>query len=209
MERFLNIGVCLLAFLAVAGLAATAVMVVAADRGGGGEVSQNDGVPAPAATATRVLDAHVKEAPNPAREIPDLTENQIAEVKSLLDSDPSLKSLLAGESYTIRQMGPWVSGGEREFIGALVRIGLDNPVDFDGVLPIAESYDKPEDGSGELYVDGGHVQRLQAQGIEVLRILIDLNKDKIVTIDVEKAATLHIDYEYGAKPPLRNPLSNE
>ena len=110
--------------------------------------------------------------------------------------DPSLKSLLAGGTYTIQEMGPWVSGEEREFVGAVVEVGLDKPVAYDGFLPIAESYDKPGDGSGELYVDGGRSYRLQAQGIEKLSISVDLNKDKVVTIEVEKAANVDIHYGY-------------
>ena len=187
-----------------------AIMAVTFDRGRMDVVPRYYGAPAPAATATRDLDAYIKEVPNPAREVPELTENQVEEVKSLLNSDPSLKSLLAGGTYAIQEMGPWVSGGrEREFIGAVVQVGLDKPTAYDGFLPIAESYDKPEDGSGELYVDGGHMQRLRAEGIERLAILVDLNKDKVVTIEVEKAASLNIDYGYGSQPPIRNPLSDE
>ena len=185
-----------------------AIMAVTADTGRMSEVPQYYGAPAP--TATRDLDAYIKEVPNPAREVPELTENQVEEVKRLLNSDPSLKSLLAGGAYAIREMGPWVSGGrEREFIGAVVEVVLDSPVAYDGFLPIAESYDKPEDGSGELYVDGGRAQRLQAQGIEILSISVDMNKDKVVTIEVEKAATLNIDYEYGSQSPILDPLSDE
>ena len=214
MKRFLNIGALALAILAVAALAATAVMVITADRGD--EAPRYDGgipgtpapatvdydayigapTPAPAEPATHALDAYIKEVPNPAREVPDLTENQVAEVKRLLNSDPSLNSLLAGESYAIEEMGPWVSGGEREFVGAVVEVALDSPVSYDGFLPIAESYDKPEDGSGELYVDGGRSYRLRARGIEKLSISVDLNKDKVVTIEVEKAASLNIDYGF-------------
>ena len=213
MKRFLNIGAATLAILSTAALAATAAMIITADRGGDfprydgvipgtpppATVDYDDyiGAPAPAEPATRDLDAYIKEVPNPAREVPELTENQVEEIKRLLNSDPSLKSLLAGGTYAIQEMGPWVSGGrEREFIGAVVQVGLDKPTAYDGFLPIAESYDKPEDGPGELYVDGGHMQRLRAEGIERLSISVDLNKDKVVTIEVEKAASLNIDYGY-------------
>ena len=186
-----------------------AIMAFTADTGRMGEVPQYYGAPAPAPTATRDLDAYIEEVPNPAREVPDLTENQVEEVKRLLNSDPSLKSLLAGESYAIQEMGPWVSGEEREFVGAVVEVALDSPVSYDGFLPIAESYDKPEDGSGELYVDGGRAYRLRAQGIERLSISVDLNKGKVVTIEVEKAATLNIDYGYDSQSPILDPLSDE
>lgn len=187
MERFLKIAVGASVVLAVAALVATAFMVLTADRGG--EVSRDGGVPAPAATAMPVSlyeDPDYEEDPNPPREIPDLTENQIAEVKRLLKADPNLNSLLAGESYAVLGMGPWVSGGkEREFIGALVDVELDNPVSFNGVLPIAISYEKPVD-SDELYFDGGQMS-LRAQGIEKLSVLVDLNKGKVITIEVSKS----------------------
>ena len=218
MRRFLNIGALALAILSTAALAATAAMVMTADRGGEDEAPRYDGgipgtpapaavdygayirapapAPAPAATATVARDVYIEEVTNPAREVPDLTENQVAEVKRLLSSDPSLNSLLAGESYAIEEMGPWVSGEEREFVGAVVEVVLNSPVSYDGFLPIAESYEKPEDGSGELYVDGGRSYRLQAQGIERLSISVDLNKDKVVTIEVDKAANVDIHYGF-------------
>ena len=93
-------------------------------------------------------------------------------------------------------MGPWVSGEEWEFIGALVEIALNNPVDYEGFLPIAESYDKPEGGSGDLYADGGRSYRLQARGIKKLDVLVDLNKGKVVAIEVSEAASVNIDYGY-------------
>ena len=133
MKRLLNIGALALAILSTAALAATAAMVMTAYRGG--DFPRYDGgipgtpapvdydvyigapapppAPAPAATATVARDVYIEEVANPAREVPDLTENQVAEVKRLLNSDPSLNSLLAGESYSIEEMGPWVSGGER------------------------------------------------------------------------------------------------
>lgn len=87
-----------------------AIMAVTFDRGRMDVVPQYGGAPAPAATATRDLDAYIKEVPNQAREVPELTENQVEEIKRLLNSDPSLKSLLAGGTYAIQEMGPWVSG---------------------------------------------------------------------------------------------------
>ena len=197
MDRFLQISAVVSAFLAAAALAVLAIMAIAEDTDAPPDAQIPAPTPAPATPATPVQDAPVEEPDAPDRELPNLTENQVAEVKSLLSADPSLKSLLAGESYAIESMGPWVSGEEWEFIGALAEIALDNPVSYDGFLPTAESYDKPEDGSGELYVDGGRSYRLRAQGIEKLDILVDLNKGKVVTIEVSKAASVNIDYGYG------------
>ena len=197
MDRLLHISAVVSAFLAAAALLALAIIAAAEDA----DATPADAqipvpTPAPATPATPVQDARVEEPDDPDRELPSLTENQIEKVKSLLSADPSLKALLAGESYAIEGIGPWVSGEEWEFIGALVEIALDSPVDYDGFLPTAESYEKPEDGSGELYVDGGRSYRLQAQGIEKLDVLVDLNKGKVVTIEVSKAASVNIDYGY-------------
>ena len=85
---------------------------------------------------------------------------------------------------------------EREFVGAVVEVILNSPVSYDGFLPIAESYEKPEDGSGELYVDGGRSYRLRAQGIERLSVSVDLNKDKVVTIEVSEAVSVNIHYGF-------------
>ena len=197
MRRLQNIGAAAPVFLATAALAALAIMASAAEDADAPPDAQIPvPTPAPATPATPVQDAPVEEPDAPDRELPSLTENQIEKVKSLLSADPSLKALLAGESYAIEGMGPWVSGEEWEFIGALVEIALNNPVDYDGFLPTAESYDKPEDGSGDPYVDGGRSYRLQARGIEKLDVLVDLNKGKVVTIEVSKAASVNIDYGY-------------
>ena len=193
MDRFLQISAVVSAFLAAAALLALAIIAAAEDAG----ATPDAQIPAPATPATPVQDAHIEELDDPDRALPSLTENQIEKVKSLLSADPSLKALLAGESYATEGMGPWVSGEEWEFIGALAEIALDNPVDYEGFLPTAESYDKPEDGSGELYVDGGRSYQLRAQGIEKLDVLVDLNKGKVVTIEVSRAASVKIDYGYG------------
>ena len=196
--RLQNIGAATPAILAAVALAALAIMASAAeDADATPDAEIPVPTPAPATPATPVQDARVEEPDEPDRELPTLTENRIAEVKSLLSADPSLKALLAGESYAVEGIGPWVSGEEWEFVGALVGIALNNPVDYDGFLPTAESYGKPEDGSGELYVDGGRSYRLRARGIEKLDVLVDLNKNKVVTIEVSKAASVNIDYGYG------------
>ena len=205
MKRFPNIPAGVWAILAIVGLAAASIIAVRADEER--EFTQSGGAPAPVGTppptpapATPAQPAycvHAKEPVNPDIEIPDLTENQIEEVKSLLSSDPSLNSLLAGESYAIQSMAPWISyGKEWEFIGARVCIALGSPVSYDGSLPIVESFEMPEDGSDELYVDGGRSYELRAEGIERLAILVDLNKDKVVDIEVDEAASENAEHVY-------------
>ena len=206
MNRLPNISAGVWAFLAIVGLAAASIIAVRADeerkvtQSGGAPVPVGTPPPTPAPAATAIPLPHyfhAREPDNSDREILNLTENHVAEVKSLLSSDPSLNSLLAGESYTIQSMGPWASSGkESEFIGASVYITLDRPVSYDGSLPIVESHAKPEDGSDELYVDSGLSYELQAEEIESLAILVDLNKNKVVEIEVLKAASENAERVY-------------
>ena len=201
MARIPNISAGVLVILAVAALTAAAVVIVRI--GGEGESPQEIGTPAPVATPVPaqpfggvVGEPRLTPAPaQPAQpvEIPSLTENQVAEVKGILSEDPSLKALLDGESYAIREMDPWLSG--EEFIGALVYVELDNPVSYDGFLPSVYSYNRPENGSGELYVGGGRT-KWRAQGIESLDILVDLNRGEVASIEIWDAASADIDYRY-------------
>lgn len=187
MNRFLNIGMGVLAFLAVAALLATAVMALTADRGG--EVSQDVGdpaTPAPAATATLVRNAYIAEVPD-SEDIPVLTKDQINAVKNVLNSDARLAEVLSGESFTVTNMGPWTNSGD-DLLGALVAIELHNPVSYTGSLPAAGFL---EDDEG--YIAGEVSAR--ADGIESLEMLVDLNKRIVVDIYIAKATgEVHIDY---------------
>lgn len=181
MARIPNISAGVLVILAVAALTAAAVVIV---RIGGGETPQEVGTPVPVATPVPAKPAQPAQPvrgfhdDDPDEEIPSLTENQVEEVKSLLSADPSLKALLAGESYAIRNMGPW-TGSDREFIGALVDVKLDSPVSYDGLLP-----------------SRGGQTKWRAQGIESLDILVDLNRGEVASIEIWDAASVDIDYRY-------------
>ena len=217
-RRFPNIGAVALAILAVAALAATAVMVITSDKSGGvsqdwqdrtsdmgGEVSQDgqDGripapatpapaapaIPMPAATASVVHDAYIAEIPDSAIDIHVLTEAQADEVKSVLNSDERLKRVLSGESFTVTMMGPWINGGE--LVGALAMIELDNPVSYTGSLPRVGIPSKPKSG-GDYRT--GEVEA-QAEGIESLEMLVDLDRQAVASIWIEKATgEVHLDY---------------
>ena len=202
-RRFPNIGAAALAILAVAALAATAAMVIMADREG--EVSQDrqDGripapatpapaapaIPMPAATASVVHDAHIGEIPDSAIDMHVLTEAQADEVKSVLNSDERLNQVLSGESFTVTKMGPWINGGE--FVGALVKIQLNNSVAYTGSVPGVGI--PAEAKSGGDYLTGE--VSAQAQGIEALEMLVDLNRRVVASIRIEKATgEVHLDY---------------
>ena len=182
MARIPNISAGVLVILAVAALTAAAVAIVRI--GGEGESPQEVGTPAPVATPAPAKPAQPAQPvrgfhdDDPDEEIPSLTENQIEEVKSLLSADRSLKALLAGESYTIRNMGPW-TGSDREFIGALVDVKLDSPVSYDGLLP-----------------SRGGQTKWRAEGIESLDILVDLNRGEVASIAIWEAASASVDFRY-------------
>ena len=183
MARFPNISAGVLVILAVAALTAAAVVIVRI--GGEGETPQDAAppaapapTPAPAKPAQPAQPVRGFHDDDPDEEIPSLTENQTAEVKSLLSADRSLKALLAGESYTIRNMGPW-TGSDREFIGALVDVKLDSPVSYDGLLP-----------------SRGGQTKWRAEGIESLDILVDLNRGEVASIAIWEAASASVDFRY-------------
>lgn len=184
MERFLKIGAGALAFLALAALVATAIMVATADRGG--EVSQDVATPYPPATATVADDVYIPEDPD-SKDTPVLTEDQVDEVKSVLNSDGRLAEVLSGESFTVTKVGPWEDG--EGLIGALVKIELDNPVSYAGSLPAAGF---PADGRG---YHRGEVSA-RADGIESLEMLVDLDRRIVADIWIEKA-TGEVYIEHG------------
>ena len=186
MNRLLNIGAGVLAFLALAALVATAAMVITANRGeqpvGGG----NSEVPHPIATVSIDHDAYIGEVPD-SEDISVLTKDQINAVKSVLNSDERLAEVLSGESFTVTNMGPWTNSGN-DLLGALVAIELHNPVSYTGSLPAVGFL---EDDEG--YIAGEVSAR--AQGIESLEMLVDLNKRIVADIYIAKAAgEVHLDY---------------
>ena len=121
---------------------------------------------------------------------PALTESQANEVKIVLNSDERLNLVLSGESFTVTNMGAWVNGGE--LVGALALIRLDNPVSYTGFLPGVGI--PPNAKSGEDYI-AGEVWT-QAEGIESLEMLVDLNRRVAAAIRIEKATgEVRLEYE--------------
>ena len=198
MERFLKIAIGAMAFLALAALVATAFMVLASDSGRQSAGDDDGAVPAsrpeppPLATAAVWNDPSIGEIPNSASDWPVLTESQISEVKSVLNSDERLAAVLSGEPFAVTRMGPWVvSDG---LVGALVLIELDNPVSYTGSLPTVGS---PLVGEGYL---AGKVLA-QATGIESLEMLVDLKRRVVANIRIERA-TGEVRLDYGMPRPI-------
>ena len=201
MERLLKICAFALPLLALAALIAFAFMVITADRGDE-EVSQNIGAPypiPPAPTpmpATVADDVYIGDPPDSARDVPILTEDQISEAKSVLNSDERLKDMLSGESFAVTKTGPWYDDGG--LIGALVMIELDNPVSYTGSFPAVGF---PPDGEG--YITGEI--SVQADGIESLEMMVDLDKRIVANIRIEKA-TGEVCLDYGNPQWANGPL---
>jgi hypothetical protein len=116
-----------------------------------------------------------------------LTEDQVADVKDILDSDTRLEAMLSGVSFTIQVMGPWTAHNNK-FVGAAVIIELESPISYEGTVP-ALSSSQPDERSGKLYIDSDG-ESIKADDIESLFISVDLNKMSIVSIQVEKAANI-------------------
>ena len=151
MERFLKICAVALPLLALAALVATAFIALTSDREG--EVSPNSATPYTPAPAVPAYAVYIPEIPDSDEALPEMTQSQIETVKAAVNSDESLKELLNGVSFAITGMGVWIVGKERELVGALVVVGLDSPVSYDGYLPSVGAYDNPP-GKPELYTPG-------------------------------------------------------
>ena len=168
-------------------------MVLAADRDE--QPAEYGGIPAPpppAATASVWNDPSIGEIPDSDSDWPVLTESQISEVKSVLNSDERLAAVLSGESFAVTNIGPWVvSDG---LVGALVMIELHNPVSYTGSLPTVGS---PLVGKGYL---AGEVLA-QATGIESLEMLVDLRRRVVADIYIRKA-TGEVRLDYGMPRPF-------
>ena len=93
MKRARYVGAAALAFIAAAGLIVTTLMITTADGGGG--------VVQPPKPVTVDTETYIEAVPNAARDVPALTEDQVADVKDILDSDTRLEAMLSGVSFTI------------------------------------------------------------------------------------------------------------
>ena len=167
----------------------TTVLVVTADRG-------SFRLPTP---VTIDHDAYIEQVSSTVPDVLPLTDSQIADVEVLLASDVGLKSLLGPVSFTIQDIGPWLSG-ESEFIGAIVSLELDGPVSYTGPLPAVyiTDFDSQKSYTAEKnllkpYTVGKNL--LEAQDIESLYILVDLKERSVVSIQIQDAASVKYDDE--------------
>ena len=149
--------------------------------------------PPPGQAPTPVpLPTQVNQAPSQAQDIPALTDDQVAKMQESISVDPILTVMLQG-GYTINDYGPWVAG-DRTFIGAIAKIFLTTPTDYQGNLPIV-AFEPAEDGSKEYISEAVNIT---ATGIRSLIILVDLAEEEVVGIEIGDSDT-HLRF-----PPTEN-----
>ena len=139
--------------------------------------------PSPAPTPAP-LPTQVNQAPSQAQDIPALTDDQVTKMKESISGDPILTVMLQG-GYTINDYGPWVAG-DRTFIGAIAKIFLTTPTDYQGSLPMV-GFEPAEDGSKEYISETFNVT---ATGIKSLIILVDIAEEEVVGIEIGESDTL-------------------
>jgi len=141
----------------------------------------NDPISAPTPVP---LPTQVDQSPSQERDIPALTDGQVTKMKEIISGDPVLTVMLQG-GYTINDYGPWVAG-DRTFIGAIAKIFLTTPADYQGSLPMV-GFEPAEDGSKE-YLSG--TLNITASGIKSLVVLIDIAEEEVVGIEIGESDTL-------------------
>ena len=140
------------------------------------------------------VDEHIEQVPAPARSVPELNDGQILDIERLIASDPRLKTIVRGTNYTIGRVGPWMSGS-KEPIGGIVELILDQPVAYNGVVPLVKF--ESDENSEKQYQGKEFI--VEAQAITSLYILVDFAEDAIVGIEVAKAGGV----AYSDKPDRR------
>jgi hypothetical protein len=96
--------------------------------------------------------------------------------KALAVDHPTVRSLIAGQSFSIDTLVLW-SKCNRGMIGAIVQIRLTKPVSFEGDVPIRGYQAR----SHTAYVEG--VAHVKAQGMLLVWVAVDLNRSRVVGID--------------------------
>ena len=139
--------------------------------------------PTPAPTPVP-LPTQVDRASSQVQDIPALTDNQVTEMNEIISGDAILGVMLQG-GFTINDYGPWVAG-DRTFIGAIAKIFLTTPTDYQGSLPVV-GFEPAEDGSKE-YRSGTF--DITASGIRSLIVLVDIAEDEVVGIEIGESDTL-------------------
>lgn len=168
-RRVLGFGV----LLAVLGTVAGLLVWVTTTSAGGPPPPSRDTAPRP---VTPPLGTFI---PEPARALPTLTGPQIERAKVLLRNDARAQALLGNREYIVTQVGPWVTG-KRELVGVLMYVSLSQPATLEGDWPLI-NYDEAE-STTPPYQETTMSSRVL--GVKTLHVLVDLRRDRLVSIDV-------------------------
>jgi hypothetical protein len=106
------------------------------------------------------------------------TRPQMEQAKRLALADPRVRAILGRATRLVRAPGRWTSCG-RKFIGAITDVALVRPVHVDADLPVV-SFGKEK--RGRAYAEG--TVHLTADDVTELHIGVDLNRGRVVSIDL-------------------------
>lgn len=107
------------------------------------------------------------------------TRQQLEQAKRLALADPRVRAILGRATRLVRAPSRWTSCGQK-FIGAVTDVALFRPADVDAALPVV-SFGKEK--HGRAYAEGR--AHLIAEGVTELHIGVDLNRGKVVSIELD------------------------
>lgn len=177
MRRFiLVIGM----FLLAAGIG---VGVVVAIDPLGGEEPANSLSPEEAATELAAERAGVVPL---GYQVPTLTDEDIPNVRQILQTDPALLAALKGHQFTVSSIGVWHEGPNK--IGAVAIIQFGEPPTLENDWSVVRFV---EDGSPDYSIE---TYRVLAEDIEEMLVLIDLRVSEVVSIQPTRTGDV-INYD--------------
>lgn len=155
--RYLLLG--LIAFFVIAGLAATAV-------------TQRPRVDPQQPPPTAEVRQRVQTA-----EIPELTEEERAQIVTIATGDEHVQRVLDGRQYSVTSVGVWHTRGLKKIGGGIV-FTLADPASVEGDWPTID-YNDSED-SWLPYKS--HLTHLVFAGVQQLAVLVDLQRGEVAQI---------------------------
>jgi hypothetical protein len=97
--------------------------------------------------------------------------------KRIAVDHPTVRTLIAGQAFSINRVILWTKCKGDGLIGAIVEFRLTKPVSFEGDVPF-KGY---QARSRTAYVEG--VMHVKAQGLLSLSVAVDLNRRSVVGVD--------------------------
>lgn len=112
-----------------------------------------------------------------AAQLPQLTEEERAQVLSIATGDAQVQKFLNGRPYSVTTVGLWHTRGLKK-IGGGVILTLAEPANLDADWPYAE-YDQAETSWPPYKQNQRH---MAAQNVQQLAVLVDLQKGRVAQI---------------------------